>query len=47
MKQTIKENDDWTIQRDDENRVVIISYFEEGHYFDEISISYDELNFMK
>lgn len=47
MKQVIKESDDWIIQKDDEERVIIISYFEEFHYKDEISISYDELGFLK
>ena len=47
MKQIVKENDDWIIQKDDENRVITISYFEDLHYKDEISIPYDELSFVK
>lgn len=47
MKQIIKENDDWVIEKDDENSVVVISFFEDGHYVDDISISYDELKFVK
>lgn len=47
MKQIIKENDDWVIEKDDEKRKIIVSYFEDFHYKDEISIPYDELNFIK
>lgn len=47
MKQVIKETDDWVIEKDDEKREITISYFEEFHYKDEITITYDELNIAK
>lgn len=44
MRETIVENEDWTVQKDEEKKVMIVSYFEDGHFRDEIIIPYDKLN---
>jgi hypothetical protein len=43
MREKIREDENWVIQKDDHQKRIIISYFEDGHFREELFIPYDEL----
>jgi hypothetical protein len=47
MRKKILETEDWIVEKDEDNRVVIVSSFEGNHFRDDISISYEDLGIPK
>ena len=43
MRETLFENENWVLQKSDDKKVMTVSYFEENHFREDLTISYDDL----
>lgn len=43
MWKITKENEDWTIIKNNEQKVLTVAHFEDGHFCGDIALSYDDL----
>jgi hypothetical protein len=47
MRKLILETDEWMVHKDEEKQVLIVSYFEEGHFKNDIFIPYQDIGIPK
>jgi hypothetical protein len=47
MRKMIIETDDWIVQKDEEDKEIIVTCFSDGHYVNDIHIPYEKLGIKK